>query len=165
MWMVRTSVLLTFVLTAVGCAQARDIGPPPPAPTLEPEPVHAPAVMSAPTPTAPSPSDAGEDAATPSTSAPDASRDATQTSQVILRIDLTADGRASVDARPIPNDDAVLELARDAIAKHGEVRGVIDADSAVTHGRVVHVIDLLKQAGVTRIAFGVMPAAPAGSSH
>jgi biopolymer transport protein ExbD len=30
----------------------------------------------------------------------------------------------------------------------------------VTHGHVIHVLDLLKQAGVTKIAFGVTPIQP-----
>ena len=42
-----------------------------------------------------------------------------------------------------------------------ELRAVIKADTAVTHGRVIHVLDLLKQAHVTKIAFGVTPAATA----
>jgi biopolymer transport protein ExbD len=84
--------------------------------------------------------------------------------QVVFSIVLVADGRALVDSKPIPNDDAILQLARDAQAQHPDVRAVIKADSAVTHGRVIHVLDLLKQAHVNKIAFGVTPAAPA-SSH
>jgi biopolymer transport protein ExbD len=42
------------------------------------------------------------------------------------------------------------------------VRAVIRADAAVPHGRVVHVMDLLKQADIGKIAFGVTPTAPAG---
>ena len=34
---------------------------------------------------------------------------------------------------------------------------MIHADVAVQHGRVIHVLDLLKQAEITRIAFGVSP--------
>jgi biopolymer transport protein ExbD len=65
-----------------------------------------------------------------------------------------------VDGKNIPNDDAILQLARDASAAHADLRAVIKADAAVTHGRVIHVLDLLKQAKVNKIAFGVTPVAP-----
>jgi len=77
--------------------------------------------------------------------------------QVIFSIILSADGRTFVDNKPLPNDDAILPLARDAQATHPEMRAVIKADAAVTHGRVIHVLDLLKTAHVNKIAFGVTP--------
>jgi biopolymer transport protein ExbD len=81
--------------------------------------------------------------------------------QVVFSIILAADGRALVDGKTIANDDAILQLARDAQAQHSDLRAVIKADSAVTHGRVIHVLDLLKQAHVNKIAFGVTPVAAA----
>lgn len=80
--------------------------------------------------------------------------------QVIFSIILTKDGQALVDSKPIPNDEAILGLAREAQEQHPELRAVIKADAAVTHGRVIHVLDLLKQAHVSKIAFGVTPIAP-----
>ncbi len=77
--------------------------------------------------------------------------------QLVFSIVLAADGRAVVDGKPIANDDAILQLARDAQQSHPDLRAVIKADAAVTHGRVIHVLDLLKQAKVTKIAFGVTP--------
>jgi len=79
--------------------------------------------------------------------------------QVIFSIILAADGRALADGKALANDDAILQLARDAQAQHPELRAVIKADAAVTHGRVIHVLDLLKQAHVSKIAFGVTPVA------
>ena len=80
--------------------------------------------------------------------------------QTVFSIVMAANGSAQVDSRGIPNDDAILAIARDAHAKNAELRAVIKADSAVPHGRVIHVLDLLKQSGVTKIAFGVTPVAP-----
>ncbi len=77
--------------------------------------------------------------------------------QVVFSIVLAADGRALVDGKAIPNDDAILQAAKDAQAQHPDLRAVIKADAAVTHGRVIHVLDLLKQAKVNKIAFGVTP--------
>jgi biopolymer transport protein ExbD len=81
--------------------------------------------------------------------------------QTIFSIVLAADGRVMVDASVIANDDAILPLARTAQASHPDLRAVIKADAAVTHGRVIHVLDLLKQAHVSKIAFGVTPVAAA----
>jgi biopolymer transport protein ExbD len=80
--------------------------------------------------------------------------------QVIFSVVLAADGTTQVDSRTVANDDAILPLARDAHAKNNELRAVIKADSQVSHGRVIHVLDLLKQAGVGKIAFGVTPVPP-----
>jgi biopolymer transport protein ExbD len=86
--------------------------------------------------------------------------------QVVFSIVMAADGRALVDGKPIANDDAIMQLARDAAALHPDLRAVIKADAAVTHGRVIHVLDLLKQAHVNKIAFGVTPVTTnAGGGH
>jgi biopolymer transport protein ExbD len=65
-----------------------------------------------------------------------------------------------VDSKRVVNDDAILPLARDAHARNNDLRAVIKADSSVPHGRVIHVLDLLKQGGVSKIAFGVTPVPP-----
>jgi biopolymer transport protein ExbD len=77
--------------------------------------------------------------------------------QTVFSIVLAADGRVVVDSSVVANDDAILGLARNAQTAHPDLRAVIKADAAVTHGRVIHVLDLLKQAHVSKIAFGVMP--------
>ena len=77
--------------------------------------------------------------------------------QVVFIIVLAADGSSQVDSKPVVNDDAILPLAKEAHDKNAELRAVIKADSAVPHGRVIHVLDLLKQGGVAKIAFGVTP--------
>src|SRR5260370_42713657 len=56
--------------------------------------------------------------------------------QVVFSIVMATDGRAIVDGKLIPNDDAILQLGRDAQAQHADLRAVIKADSAVTPGRV-----------------------------
>ncbi|MGA7120575.1 MAG: biopolymer transporter ExbD [Polyangiaceae bacterium] len=78
--------------------------------------------------------------------------------QIVFSIILAVDGRAVVDGKQIASDEDILPLAREAQAQHTDLRVVIKADSAVTHGRVIHVLDLLKQAHVSKIAFGVTPA-------
>jgi biopolymer transport protein ExbD len=80
--------------------------------------------------------------------------------QTIFSIVLTANGATQVDSVGVPSDESILTLAHDAHAKNNELRAVIKADSSVPHGRVIHVLDLLKQAGVAKIAFGVTPVSP-----
>lgn len=81
--------------------------------------------------------------------------------QTVFSVVLLSDNTIQVDSKPVPNDDALLPLARAARDKTGpDLRAVIKADSSVTHGRVIHVLDLLKQANIAKIAFGVSPVAP-----
>jgi biopolymer transport protein ExbD len=80
--------------------------------------------------------------------------------QTVFSIVMAANGTIQVDGKSLPNEDAILPLARDAHTKNAELRAVIKADSMVTHGHVIHVLDLLKQAGVAKIAFGVTPITP-----
>ncbi len=77
--------------------------------------------------------------------------------QTIFSVELSAAGETVVDSKRVPSEDAILPLAREAHAKNTELRAVIKADSAVPHGRVIRVMDLLKQAGVAKVAFGVSP--------
>jgi len=80
--------------------------------------------------------------------------------QVVFSIELYANGEIMVDQKKLPNDDALFALAKEGHAKTPDLRAVIKADSTVQHQRVIHVLDLLKQSGVTKIAFGVSPIAP-----
>ena len=64
-----------------------------------------------------------------------------------------------MDSLAVAGDDAISELAKQAKAKNKEIRAVIRADKKVEHGRVIRVLDLLKQAGVAKIAFAVAPTA------
>ena len=78
-----------------------------------------------------------------------------QNVQMVFAVQLLKNGDVYVDQKKLPNDDAILGLAREAKAREEDLRAVIQADQAVTHGRVIKVLDLLKTAGVSKIAFGV----------
>jgi biopolymer transport protein ExbD len=80
--------------------------------------------------------------------------------QVVFSVVLAADGSTQINGKPVPNDEAILPAAAEEQKKNNELRAVIKADSAVPHGRVIHVLDLLKQAHVSKIAFGVTPVPP-----
>jgi biopolymer transport protein ExbD len=84
--------------------------------------------------------------------------------QSIFSVDLSTDGRVRVDSKPVVDDEGILPLARRAKSESKEIRAVIRADKKVEHGRVIHVLDLLRQSGISKIAFAVSPSAPKGST-
>jgi biopolymer transport protein ExbD len=88
-----------------------------------------------------------------------------ETVQLVFAIALYEGGKATVNGRPIGSDEELLPMARLEHQAHPEVRAVVQADGKVFHERVVHAIDLLSQAGISQIAFGVTlpPAASAGT--
>ena len=78
--------------------------------------------------------------------------------QNVFSVELTTDGKVRVDSTQVANDEAIAELAKQAKAKNKDMRVVIRADKKVEHGRVIRVLDILKQAGLSKFAFGVAPA-------
>ncbi len=84
----------------------------------------------------------------------------TEELQMVFSVELTESGKTFVDSKALASDEEVLVLAQNARAQNEDLRAVIRADQAVSHGRVIHVLDLLKQAKVSKIAFAVSPTAP-----
>lgn len=80
--------------------------------------------------------------------------------QLVFGVELHANGDILVDGKKLPNDEAIFPLAKEANAKQQDLRAVIRADTAVQHGRVIRILDLMKQAGVSKIAFGVSAVPP-----
>jgi biopolymer transport protein ExbD len=76
--------------------------------------------------------------------------------QVVFSIGLLPDGSTTVNGQKISNDDAILPLAKMERAQHPDVKAVIQADGHVYHERVIHVMDLLSQADIAKVAFGVV---------
>jgi biopolymer transport protein ExbD len=81
-----------------------------------------------------------------------------QEMQVIFAIAVPANGPILVNGAPMAADEALVPLARDASARDPGLRVVINADGSVSHRRVIHVLDLIRRAGVARVAFGALPA-------
>ncbi len=77
--------------------------------------------------------------------------------QTVFSVELTADGKTVVDSEPVSSDEAISRLAQAGKTKNADLRAVIRADKKVEHGRVIHVLDLLKRAGIAKIAFAVSP--------
>jgi biopolymer transport protein ExbD len=51
------------------------------------------------------------------------------------------------------DDEALRAIAKSELGKDRELRTVIAASKAASHGSVLHVIDELRTVGITKIAF------------
>jgi biopolymer transport protein ExbD len=88
---------------------------------------------------------------------PRASADDFGEAVIVLSIEIGKDGAMMVDRRPVAGDAALLDAAKAAIAKNPAPRAIIKADVGTPWGRIIHVIDLVKQGGISRYAFAVEP--------
>jgi biopolymer transport protein ExbD len=80
--------------------------------------------------------------------------------QQVFSVALLADGTMSIDGVPTSRDEDTLQCARQALARHRELRAVVQADGAVPHRRVMHALDVLRQAGIAHIAFSISQGPP-----
>jgi biopolymer transport protein ExbD len=73
--------------------------------------------------------------------------------QTVFTVSIDREAHVAVDGRPIVGDAPLREAAKRALDKNHELRTVVQASSKVTHGDVIHVVDELRQVGITKIAF------------
>ena len=86
--------------------------------------------------------------------------------QTIFGLELYTSGLTVIDGKPLTSDEELLTVASQAKTKTPNLRAVIRADATVPHGRVIRVLDLLRQAEISKIAFGVSPTPiPKGAGH
>jgi biopolymer transport protein ExbD len=82
-----------------------------------------------------------------------------------IAIMLTRDGSLILNGRPTTPNELREEIRR-AVAKDPRTQAVIAGDKAVSHGRVVWVLDVVKSMGITSFAIQIDPAemtAPGGA--
>ena len=84
--------------------------------------------------------------------------------QTVFNVSIDEHGRVSADGKPMHDDAELEKTAADALAKDKELRTVIAASSIVSHGTVIHVVDDLRQAGVTKVAFAADKIPPSSGS-
>jgi biopolymer transport protein ExbD len=82
---------------------------------------------------------------------------ATTLKPTTLAITLTKDGTLYLDEKPV-TADALRAAVAAAVAKDPKTQAVITGDKAVSHGRVVWVLDVVKSLGVTSFAIQIDPA-------
>ena len=77
--------------------------------------------------------------------------------QVVFSIVVPASGPTLVNGERVSDDQRLVRLARAARVAAPDLRAVINADGSVPHRRVIHTLDLVRQAGISRVAFGALP--------
>ncbi len=70
---------------------------------------------------------------------------------VAVAVSIDQSGAIFADTRPV-TEEQLVALMRQKHTENPEVRAIIAADQRVSHGRVVRVIDLVRQAGVSKFA-------------
>jgi len=83
---------------------------------------------------------------------------ATEQTKTTLSLTLAKDGGLYLNGQR-SNDQAVIQFIAAELPKNTELQAIIAADRIVPHGDVVHVIDMVKRAGVHRFAINVDPGA------
>jgi biopolymer transport protein ExbD len=76
--------------------------------------------------------------------------------QMVFSVIVPLRGTVLVNGAAVPTDQALVERARAAVADDAEIRAIIQADGGVPHRRIIHVLDLLRQGGVARVAFAAV---------
>jgi biopolymer transport protein ExbD len=71
-------------------------------------------------------------------------------------VTITPDGKVYIDKQEIPRDN-IRTVLQQRISVNAELLVLINADERVEHGRVVDVMDIARQAGVTKMVIAVKP--------
>lgn len=82
--------------------------------------------------------------------------------QTVLNISLDAQGVVTANGAKLESDAELQQRASRALQENPELRTVISASASASHGKVMHVLDTVREAGVTRVAFAAdkLPAKP-----
>ncbi len=76
------------------------------------------------------------------------------TPPLVLQVDTR--GIVTLEGRPL-DDSALARLAAERASADDNVRALIAADGAVAHKHVVHVMDVLREQGLTQVAIAITP--------
>ena len=87
---------------------------------------------------------------------PQAKTDEVQPSAQDLRLQMSKEGEVIFEGRPLALDE-IKTLVKDAKDKDAAVGVLLEADKSVPHGRVIEVIDSIKQAGVSKLGIITAP--------
>jgi biopolymer transport protein TolR len=88
----------------------------------------------------------------------------TDQTKTTLALTLMKDGTLYLNGDKT-NDQAVARYISETLPGSPDLQAIIAADRVVPHGDVVHVIDLVKRAGVRRFAINVEPTSGTGSGR
>ena len=79
-------------------------------------------------------------------------------------VDISVDkaGGIFLDKEPVGNNELVATLVAQEKA-HPNLRVFISGDQDATHGDIIHVLDLVRSAGIDKVAFEIRPPQKAGN--
>lgn len=77
-----------------------------------------------------------------------------------LWIEIAADGKTTLNGTVLSSREQILPRAKAAVRENPDLRAWISADDGVSYGALMVVIDMLKQAGISRMAFGALEVSP-----
>jgi biopolymer transport protein ExbD len=73
--------------------------------------------------------------------------------QTVLNVAIDAEGAVLANGSKVANDADLKSRASRALRDNPELRTVISASSGARHGQVMRVLDTVRDAGVTKVAF------------
>jgi len=73
--------------------------------------------------------------------------------QTMLILSIDAQGQVLANGQPLAGDAALRDQTQKALRQNPELRTVIAASAAASHGSVMHVVDTIRDAGAVKIAF------------
>jgi biopolymer transport protein ExbD len=82
--------------------------------------------------------------------------------QTVLNVSIDADGAVLANGSKVQSDVELKQRASQALKDNPELRTVISASASAKHGNVMHVLDTVRDAGITKVAFAADKLAVAG---
>jgi biopolymer transport protein ExbD len=73
--------------------------------------------------------------------------------QTMFTVSVDAQGHVLTNGQPAESDSQLRARAQAALRKNPELRTVIQASARASHGSVMHVVDEVREVGITKIAF------------
>lgn len=73
--------------------------------------------------------------------------------QTVLNVAIDAKGLVLANGEQVNDDAELRRRAGKALKENPELRTVISASASASHGNVMHVLDTVRDAGITRVAF------------
>jgi biopolymer transport protein ExbD len=74
--------------------------------------------------------------------------------QTMFTVTIDAEGTVLANGTAIDDDQTLRSLAQAALRETPELRAVLSASERVHHGKVMHALDVLRDVGISKVAFG-----------
>ncbi|HVY25532.1 MAG TPA: biopolymer transporter ExbD [Polyangiaceae bacterium] len=73
--------------------------------------------------------------------------------QTVLNVSVDAQGAVLANGEKMQSDAELEKRASAALKANPELRTIISASASASHGKVMHVLDTVRDAGITKVAF------------